>query len=219
MLFKNVFYDWWGLNKTLQQCLHQFAENEISHQIMVIGSSYIGNYKLLLIHFTLIAILLALVIHNLNKQLSQSSLIKYHSDIIRSFYLLFISLIIGALLIELSKRYFAMTRPFCANYLLSQITLEENCSRAFPSGHTAYITIMVGSFWHLLNKSFKITAAILVLLVCLSRISLDHHYPADTLYSLLISLGVVLFANRHVDRISNQFSSINYHAIRLLTKL
>ncbi len=219
MLFKNVFYDWFGLNKALQQYLHQLTECEIYRQIMIFSSSYMGKYELFPIHLILIAIILALVVHNLNKRLSKSSLTKYHSNVIRSSYILFISLIIGAMLIELSKRYFSMPRPFCAHSLLSQIALSENCFRAFPSGHTAYITILVGSLWSLLNKPFKIIAIIIMLLVYVSRISLDHHYPSDVLYSMLLSTGVVLCVTKYVNKISSHFSSINYHTIRFLTKL
>jgi membrane-associated phospholipid phosphatase len=219
MLFKNIFYDWFGLSKTLQQCLHTLTENETYNQIMLISSNYLGNYKLFPAHLALIAIMLSLVVHNLNKQLSRSSLIKYHSDIIRSAYVLSTSLIVGVILTEISKRFFALPRPFCADHMLSQIALSENCFRAFPSGHSAYITIMIGSFWPLLNKPFKIIAVIMALLVYISRISLDYHYPSDVIYSALISLGILLFVNKHVDKISNKFSSINYHTIRLLTKI
>ena len=219
MFFKSSFYDWFGLNQTAQQYLHHLTEHEIYRRLMTIGSNYIGEYKLFPIHLAIIATILAIVVHRLNNKLSKSSLTKYHSQIISSGYVLFISLIICALLIELSKRCFSMPRPFCAHSLLSQIAIAKDCFRSFPSGHTSYVTILTCSLWPLLNTPFKITAAAMAILVFVSRISLDYHYPADVLYSMLFSMTVVFFISKYVDKISSHFSSINYHAIRLLTKL
>ncbi len=218
MSFKNVFYDWFGFNQALQKHIHNITECTMYHNIVIIGSSFFGNYLFFPVHMILIIIALALIIHKKNQKLSKSSLINYYSHIITVGYVILVSLIVGAICIECSKRYFSLPRPFCA-YYLSQTVLLPNCFRSMPSGHSAYITIMVMSIWSLLNIFFRCVALITVFLVYFSRIALDMHYPADVLYSVLIAGLITFFVIKYIDKLSCRFNGINYYIIKFLTKI
>ena len=58
---------------------------------------------------------------------------------------------------------------------------------SFPSGHCANIGAMMGSFCHYLKKRwFNIFAAVLSILMALSRCAMGVHYPADVLTGLIL---------------------------------
>lgn len=218
MYIKNALYDWFGLNQSLQRWFHSFDDNRIYHQTMSLASKYVGNSDLFPIHAILIILLFGYVVHRQNAQTSRFSLTKYHSNIIRAGYILCVAFLIDAVLIELCKRYFALPRPFCAT-VLSDIAQARKCYRSFPSGHAAYITILVMSMWPLMNKAFRYVAVVCLILIYVSRVALNMHFPADIFYSVLMSGTVTYFVGKHIDKISNRFSALNYYMIKFLTKL
>lgn len=217
MNLKHILYDWLGLNQTMHLYLNSLTEHELYYQLMIFASNFLGNYLFFPLHFLIYAIVMALILHKKNIELN-SSLTKYHSEVLKAGYILVALLLIEGILIEISKRYFSLPRPFCAD-TLSSYSAEHSCYRSFPSGHTAYITVWAVSIWNLLNSKTKFFAICIVLWVALSRISLSMHYPADVTCSLLLTLAISLLVARHIDRFRNCFSSINYHIMKFLIKI
>lgn len=215
MQFKILFYDWLGLNQIIHSMLSNFTTHPIYYQAMKFASNFLANYALFPVHLLLFIAIASLILHKKNVQ-SHSSLTKLHSGILRSGYILFILLAVEFLLIEAAKRYFAMPRPYCLNYITPENT---DCLRSFPSGHTAYIMTWVLSLWLVLNKKLKFIAVILVVWTALSRISLSMHYPADILGAIISTVICYYFIAKYVSVISSYFSDLNYKIMKLLVKV
>jgi membrane-associated phospholipid phosphatase len=62
---------------------------------------------------------------------------------------------------------------------------------SFPSGHASFAMLLAASLWPLLREKGRWLAGAFVVWVCLSRISLGFHFPADVLAGSLSCLAVV----------------------------
>ncbi len=62
---------------------------------------------------------------------------------------------------------------------------------SLPSGHSAFAMLLAASMWPVLNRCWRTAAAIFVLWVGVSRVSVGAHFPADVAAGWLLSLGVV----------------------------
>lgn len=73
---------------------------------------------------------------------------------------------------------------------------------SLPSGHASFAMLLAASLWPALCRSARIAAALFVLWVGLSRISLGVHFPADVLAGFLASLLVVWLVRALLTRLS-----------------
>lgn len=73
---------------------------------------------------------------------------------------------------------------------------------SLPSGHASFAMLLAASLWPALCRSARIAAALFVLWVGLSRISLGVHFPADVLAGFLASLLVVVLVRAIFTRLS-----------------
>lgn len=84
-----------------------------------------------------------------------------------------------------------MPRPFCSlqrGDFVSIIDIDTNtCFSSFPSTHTAIAVLIATCIWSHTQMLQKLCIVVIVLLVGISRITLAMHYPADIIYSILIS--------------------------------
>jgi len=92
-----------------------------------------------------------------------------------------------------------LARPFCSleptEFSTIANILNERCLSSFPSAHTGLSILVTYFLWPYLNKALKIFTCIIVLAVATSRITLAMHYPADILYSALITVIVIMLGN------------------------
>jgi len=62
---------------------------------------------------------------------------------------------------------------------------------SFPSGHSAFVILMAASLAPGIPRTGKVALIVFTLLVCLSRVMVGAHFPADVAGSLLLALAVV----------------------------
>lgn len=87
-------------------------------------------------------------------------------------------------------------RPFCSlaqdQFFTIANTAHERCLSSFPSAHTG-IAVMIAYFiWPYLKFPHKIITCIIVMIACISRITLAMHYPADIIGGVIIALFVII---------------------------
>ena len=105
--------------------------------------------------------------------------------------------IIG-LLYALMKYHINLPRPYCS--MLKVISVADfthvRCLSSFPSAHTALAVLACYCAFPYLKLKGRVCAICLVVLVGLSRISLAMHFPADVIYSILISLIICISVDK-----------------------
>ena len=71
---------------------------------------------------------------------------------------------------------------------------EPELHHSFPSGHSTFAVLLAASLAPALSPPYKWGLWLFAVLVCLSRISVGAHFPADVLGGALIGLAAVLAA-------------------------
>ncbi|WP_341749269.1 MULTISPECIES: phosphatase PAP2 family protein [unclassified Candidatus Tisiphia] len=97
-----------------------------------------------------------------------------------------------------------LPRPFCSLPINSFVTIAnielERCLSSFPSSHSGLALLVAYCIWSYITIRQKIIAILIVILVAISRITLAMHYPADIIYSFLITI-IIIILGRIVFRI------------------
>ena len=76
--------------------------------------------------------------------------------------------------------------------LLAEVVIrgEEAVGRGFVSGHAATLTALAVVAWPWLGRRGRITVAVLVVLVCLTRVYVGAHLPLDVLGGAALGLAI-----------------------------
>ena len=115
-----------------------------------------------------------------------------------------VALLIGLVVCNLTlKPLLARMRPY--DYQLTHfgetisLLVATPHDYSFPSGHTlaSFEGAIVLFLYH---KKWGIPALILASLIAFSRLYLYVHYPTDVLFSLVLALGIALFAKWAVEK-------------------
>lgn len=208
--FREIFYDWMGLNEWLF-----FRINHLRgafYDSLMLWVTELGNKY----HFPYVLALLAVfaVAGTVGMKLKGRAGFKQYA--IR-WGLLFMVLVAGfianAIVITGMKEHFALPRPYAAfdqspitgNSAQKVYQLEtrapEQARQSFPSGHVAFITLLVVALWPLLGEGMRYFGGFLIFAVAWSRVSLGVHFPADTVWSFLITLLVVIAVRAAIHRL------------------
>jgi membrane-associated phospholipid phosphatase len=90
-------------------------------------------------------------------------------------------------------------RPFCSLTPIDFTTIIdislERCLSSFPSAHTGLAILAAYCLWPYMNRALKFTSCAIIFAVAISRMTLAMHYPADILYSAIVTLVVIIFSN------------------------
>lgn len=89
-----------------------------------------------------------------------------------------------------------LPRPFCSLPAGSFVTIAdtqiERCLSSFPSSHSGLSLLVTYIIWPYLTIWQKFISCLIVLLTAISRITLAMHYPADIIYSYLITIIIII---------------------------
>lgn len=114
-----------------------------------------------------------------------------------------------------------LKRPFCSLAKTDFITIAntdlERCLSSFPSAHTGLSILFAYSLWPYMNKSLKGISCLVILAVAISRTTLAMHYPADIVYSAIITIIILLAGNFVFKILKNKvIKSIGNRIFRLI---
>lgn len=85
-----------------------------------------------------------------------------------------------------------VARPRPVEYIPDIIQREwGTAGNGFPSGHAAIVTVLALTLWSYVEPRYRPLLVGLVVLVCISRISLGVHAPLDVLGGVCIGIFVV----------------------------
>lgn len=112
-----------------------------------------------------------------------------------------------------------LPRPFCSltDFVTILDTSLERCLSSFPSAHTGLSILATYCLWPYINKVLRLFLCAIIIAVALSRITLAMHYPADILYSIVVTTITIIFSN-YIYKLfkPNVITSVKNFIIRLL---
>jgi len=105
------------------------------------------------------------------------------------------------------------------NFTIVESARAEATGYSFPSGHAANVTAVLGCCARVTKKWFlRAELIIIIVLVCFSRMYLGVHYPADVVFSALVSAAMVFVAYPFFSRMEED-SKGDYVFVAVLTLL
>lgn len=192
---KEALYDWSGLNVSLFKAVNGLGSAGLYDKAML-AITRLGDHSILPY---VLAVLLAYVgITYTNRKLEKKGGNKYFLAMwLGIFLVLGTGLVASHMSVSFMKDYFAYDRPYVAlgeNAVrhIEPAREEAYGHRSFPSGHVAFITLVVMSLWPALGGKARVFGLALIAAVAWSRMALGVHFPADLLGGFLLVLAEVL---------------------------
>lgn len=190
---KAVLYDWGGFNVWLFHVIND-VRSPLWDRLMLAGTE-VGSHS----HFTLYlgtAVVIALMAVARHVPSHGPPANGYAMGWMTVIGVFVIGYLLSGFVIGWLKAGLNFPRPPAALPPGSLHVLgEAEYRHSFPSGHSAFAMLIAASFWPVCNRWWKLAAAVFVVWVGLSRMSLGAHFPADVLGGFAISVIVVVMVN------------------------
>lgn len=188
---KGILYDWGGLNQWLFHAINNVHAAPLD-AFMQLGT-FLGGHKLFWI-YVIVFVLLAML---LSKPRGIGALFRQSPESVA--WLIAILAFAGAYLIDYwlvgwFKTFFHMPRPplVFPPETIHILTQPKDLNHSFPSGHAWFAATIAASLWPIARTKMRILLGTFVVWVCVSRISLGAHFPADIFYGALFGTVVVI---------------------------
>ena len=208
-------YNWMGLNKTLFISINKLTNVVYLPDILKIISDvfFIANFAV----FYFIACLLFYFRTRRVTLDKQSLFMAGYFELTR----VGICSALFGLTFAALKFSINLSRPFCsltkADFITIANTDLERCLSSFPSAHTGLSMLIAYCLWPYMNKFLKCTSCLVILAVATSRITLAMHYPADIVYSAIVTILIILAGNFVFKILKNKvIKSIGNRIFRLI---
>lgn len=198
MIPQNAWYDWGGLNVWL------------FHQINAIHGGVYDSAMLTLTHIAdyhnfpyylggLFAIALVSLVM---RSVTQRGTVSLHAGMwVGVFAVLLAGFAVEAAVVKAGKEYFAYPRPYLVLEHVRVLEYKpghEDDHHSFPSGHTAFATMLVMGLWPVIPEVLAWLGPLFIFGVAWSRIALGMHFPADVLASVLIMAPLMLLVRAFI---------------------
>lgn len=187
---KSVFYDWGGANVWLFHLINN-VHGELLDRFMLLGTTLGGHANF--VSYLAIAAFAAILCVSVEARRNPHQLERFAVNWLAVLAVFSIAYVLDGMLLGWLKPMLDFPRPPLALPLESvRIVGAPEYHHSLPSGHASFAMLVAASLWPALNRGWRIAAALFVLWVGLSRISLGAHFPADVVAGFLSSLLVVL---------------------------
>ena len=187
MTAKNVLYDWAGVNLWLFHLINQRGPSWLDPVMSF--ATLIGDYR----NFPVVLVIVIVVAWSRRRAGDCEQARTMRSIALR----LGIAGIIGTLMIVSLKWWLDLPRPVAVLGAKGVRLLGNGELRhGFPSGHAAFASLVVVTWWPVLALPLRFALAAFVLLVGISRVWLGQHFPADVLAGYVMGLISVAIASR-----------------------
>lgn len=138
-----------------------------------------------------------MIIYIKTRSINQSLI---YQKIFAQYFVLYITHCLIVFVFATIKFSLDLPRPYCSvdHYISVMDFRFERCLSSFPSAHTAFAMSLLLHTIYYCDK-LLITVGMFIILCCvaISRVSLAMHYPADILYSLVLSL-TLFYTSRYL---------------------
>ena len=196
---KAALYDWGGANVWLFHLVND-RRGGVLDSIMLLGTQ-LSDYRNFAAYVTM-AVLAALLAAARESVSGESGRRTLHTGSafdqcityrwIATLAVFCVAYFADGLLLTLAKPWFDFPRPLLslpanAVHVIGKPELRQR----FPSGHASFAVTFVASIWPMLRRFSRCLAVLFVCWVCLSRINVGAHFPADIIGAIVTALLVV----------------------------
>lgn len=197
-MLHDVLYSWFGLNTQIFLLINNFINKSITQFPLAESLIYLSKF-FSIYSFAVMYCVLAFFyfIKIFTGKTTFISAIDKKFDSIISSGICFALFIFTFTILKYSVN---LPRPYCSLDSNLFHTLSDNrlqrCLSSFPSAHTGVAIIIIYYLWEYMNNISKIFGCALIFMVATSRISMAMHYPADIVYSGIITYFIIKLGNK-----------------------
>ena len=171
----SALYDWYGLNDALFLLLNGFHETWFDRFMQAVTS---------LGHPALYPFYIALA---LCWSLARPASLPLRN--VAVFAVAYVS--VSVILVPVLKGALDFPRPAALLGGLAVIVGDPDAAQSFPSGHAAFAVALAASLGAGLGRMTRRVLATFALTVCVSRVCVGAHFPADVVAGALLALATV----------------------------
>ncbi len=200
MDFKAIFYDWGGANVALFRLLNGINDEGLN-AVMRLGI-VAAKHSMFAFYFPLVLVFAwyACFRHKSANGRDKARCVRWAQCLL----VWFLSYVAALGWVQMLKHSFSFPRPFIVLPEGSVHVLDSHAltvaNASFPSGHAIFAMTIAASLWPTLGAPGKIIMTLIVTWVCLSRIVVGAHFPADVAIGALMALIAVLIIRAVVIR-------------------
>ncbi len=178
---KQALYDWWGFNVTLFEHINGFHWPAFDNLMLVVTT---------LGHPNLYPFYLAAALWRAWRRPGGAPL--------RNVLTLTIAYpLVSVLAVPALKGWMDFPRPLSALGTDAVVVIgTADPAHSFPSGHAAFAALLAASLMPGASTGARILLSAFAVLVCLSRISVGAHFPADVVGGALLAIGAAAIVRR-----------------------
>ena len=195
---KEILYDWGGLNVWLFHAINNI-HGELLDRLMLLGTA-LGGHSNFPIYLALVALAATIAVGRTDRY--DSATAKRWLAVLAVFS---VAYVLDGWLLGWLKPLLDFPRPPLALPGTVIVVGTPEYHHSLPSGHSSFAMLVGASLWPALGRNAKAAAALFVLWVGLSRISLGAHFPADVLAGFLSSLLLVLLVRAGIKQLGNSY--------------
>ena len=172
----NNIYDWFGINQGIFLSINTIHTPALDQFMLFV--TFLGHPRLFPFYIASILLLMWLK----PAMMPQRNVVTFA-----------VSYIVTAIFfVPLLKTFFDYPRPLIVLGKQNVTVLgTPDTLHSFPSGHSAFAILLAASLIPGIPRPGKIALVIFSLLVCVSRIAVGAHFPADIVGSFMLVLPVV----------------------------
>lgn len=193
---KRIFYDWGGANEWLFHLIND-VNGRLLDKFMSFGTS-LGTHKNFAVYQ---GIVILVTLFCVSKATTPEEKLQQTLRWLAVIAVFNIAYLVDALFIGTLKPLLDFPRPPLA---LPQGSLhivgEPEHHHSFPSGHASFAMLVTAALWPVFNRHWKIFGCFFVVWVCVSRISVGAHFPADVLGGATSSFLIVWLVRTGFNR-------------------
>lgn len=189
---KETLYGWQGGNEWLFQKIHTLSDS-IEYNTAMLAITNLGDHHHFKYYLAVMFVYLfgALLVR---KVMGYAGVKQFLINWLGVVLVFIASYMLGGSMIGVIKDYTQMPRPYVVHQDvqgLDKKTIEVDDYRSFPSGHVAFICMVVFSLWPVLSPNFRWFGVSAIVAMAWSRVALGMHFPVDVVGSVLLILILV----------------------------
>jgi membrane-associated phospholipid phosphatase len=187
---KYYVYDWAGCNVWLFHLINNWR-GPLLDRVMLLGTQ-ISDYRNFPFYVTAIAFI-GIVVARREAPVMVAEASSPTDGWLRALAVFCAAYLVDGLLLTVAKPLLDFPRPSLAlGFDNVHVVGPRELRFSLPSGHASFVVTLIAATWTVLSRSGRTVGTLFIGWVCVSRVNVGAHFPADVIASIVTALAIAL---------------------------